>query len=253
MMSSGSPGTRYLATIALASSSVMGLGSSLSRRSIVTAFSLTKSRLFGGGSSLTTWVGLVTYSALATHATVSTAIAAIERSGSWKMEVRSETKAELAAVEKRLEVLSQPAPPRPSKTLVEALAVEKVPPGVWRDSRECQSIRDSKYFQLACAKVLDLRRELAAAKDYEQLDVRARELRQALAATPLVATSDPLPEAFAATLGRLLPLDGRVGVALLLTLVIEIMSCFGLAALRALGEERGREDQPVRGSQRLQR
>ena len=185
------------------------------------------------------WLGLVTYSALATHATVSTAIAAIERSGSWKMEVRSDTKAELAAVEKRLEVLSQPAPPRPSKTLVEALAVEKVPPGVWRDSQECQSIRDSKYFQLACAKVLELRRELAAAKDYEQLDVRARELRQALAATPLVATSDPLPEAFAATLGRLLPLDGRVGVALLLTLVIEIMSCFGLAALRALGEERG--------------
>ena len=59
-----------------------------------------------------------------------------------------------------------------------------------------------------------------------------------LAATPLVATSDPLPEAFAATLGRLLPLDGRVGVALLLTLVIEIMSCFGLAAPRALGEGR---------------
>ena len=187
------------------------------------------------------WLGLVSYSALATHATVSTAIAAIERSGSWKMEVRSDAKTELAAVEKRLEVLSQPAPPRPSKTLVEALAVEKVPPGVWRDSRECQSIRDSKYFQLACAKVLDLRRELAAAKkDYEQLDVRARELRQALAATPLVATSDPLPEAFAATLGRLLPLDSRVGVALLLTLVIEIMSCFELAALRALGEERRR-------------
>ena len=138
------------------------------------------------------------------------------------------------------QVLSQPVPPRPSKTLVEALAVEKVPPGVWRDSQECQSIRDSKYFQSACAKVLDLRRELAAAKDYEQLDVRARELRQALAATPLVATSDPLPEAFSATLGRLLPLDGRVGVALLLTLVIEIMSCFGLAALRALGEESGR-------------
>ena len=196
------------------------------------------------------WIGLVIYSTLATEATVSTAIAAIERNGSWKTEARSVTKAELAAVEKRLETLSHPALPRPSKTLVEALAVEKVPPGVWRDSRECQSIRDSKYFQLACAKVLDLRRELAAAKDYEQLDVRARELRQALAATPLVATSDPLPEAFAATLGRLLPLDGRVGVALLLTLVIEIMSCFGLAALRALDVKKARENPPVAGSQR---
>ncbi len=186
------------------------------------------------------WIGLVTYSALATHATVSTAIAAIERSGSWKMEVRTDTKAELDAVEKRLAVLAQPKPPRPTKTLAEAFAAEKVPPGVWQDSQECQSIRDSKYFQSACAKVLELRRELAAAQDYEQLDVRARELRQVLADTPLVATSDPLPEAFAATLGRLLPLDGRVGVALLLTFVIEIMSCFGLAALRALGEDRGR-------------
>ena len=80
---------------------------------------------------------------------------------------------------------------------------------------------------------------MAAAKDYEQLDVRATELRQVLAGTPLVATSDSLPEAFAATLGRLTPLDGRVGVAILLTVVIEIMSCFGLAALRALAEESG--------------
>ena len=127
-------------------------------------------------SSLSASLGsaLVTYSALATEATVSTAIAAIERNGSWKTEARSGTKAELAAIEKRLDVLSQPAPPRPTKSLVEALAVEKVPPGVWRDSQECQSIRDSKYFQSACTKVLNLRRELAAAKDYEQLDAQAR-------------------------------------------------------------------------------
>ena len=100
------------------------------------------------------WLGLVTYSALATHATVSTAIATIERTGSWKTEIRSDTKAELATAEKRLEVLSQPVPPRPLKTLAEALAAEKVPPGVWRDSQECQSIRDSKYFQKACARLL---------------------------------------------------------------------------------------------------
>ena len=187
------------------------------------------------------WLGLVTYSALATHATVSTAIADIERTGSWKMEVRSDTKAELATVEKRLEVLSQPAPPRPTKSLVEALEVEKVPPGVWRDSQECQRIRDSRYFQKACTKVLELRRELAAAKDYELLDVKVRELRQALARTPLVANLIRCP-AFAATLGRLLPLDGRSGIALLLTVVIEIMSCFGLAALRLSGRMTRREN-----------
>ena len=108
--------------------------------------------------------------------------------------------------------------------------------GVWRDSKECQSIRNSKYFQIACAKVLELRRELAAAKDYEQLDVRTRELRQALAMAPDCRDVRSASGAFFATFGRLLPLDGRVGVALLLTLVIEIMSCFGLAALRTLGD-----------------
>jgi hypothetical protein len=187
------------------------------------------------------WLGLVTYSGLATHATVSTAIAAIERTGTWKMEGRTNAKVELASVEQRLIGLSQPMPPRPSNSVAEALASESVPAGVWRDSRECQSIRESRYFQGACAKFLELRRELAAAEGYERLDARARELRRTLAAVPIVATSDPLPLAFAATLGHLVPLDGNAGVAVLLTLVIEIMSCFGLAALRTLREEKGRE------------
>ena len=187
------------------------------------------------------WIGLVTYSGLATHATVSTAIASIERTGTWQMEGRTNIKAELASVEQQLAALSQPKPPKPIVTVREALAAARVPPNVWKDSQECASIRDSRYFERACAAVVALRKELAAAEDYQQLDDRARELRQALAAAPLVAISDPLPEAFAATLGRLVPLDGRVGVALLLTLVIEIMSCFGLAALRVLREEKKRE------------
>ena len=170
------------------------------------------------------WLGLVIYSSLATHATVSSAIGAIERNGTWKMEVRSGTKAELAETEKRLAVLSQPTPPRP-KTLSEGLASEVVPPGVWRDSRECPNIHDSRYFQSACQKFLDLRRELAVAQDYEKLDTHAMEFRQTLATVRPVATSDPLPQAFAATLGRLLSLDGHAGVALLLTLIVETMSC----------------------------
>lgn len=188
------------------------------------------------------WLGLVTYSSLATHATVGLAIGSIERAGTWKMEGRSNTKAELATIEQRLAALTDPKMPRPSTTVRKALEVEKVPPGVWRRSQECLKIRRSAYFQTACAKVLALRHELTAAVDYEQLDARAEKLRKALAAAPLVATSDPLPKAFTATIGRLLPLDGGVGVALLLTLVIEIMSCFGLAGLRALREEQRREE-----------
>jgi hypothetical protein len=166
------------------------------------------------------------------------------------MEGRTNIKAELANVEQQLAALSQPKPPRPAETVREALGAASVPANVWKYSQESASIRDSRYFERVCAVVVALRQELAAAEDYQQLDVRARELRRALATAPLVAISDPLPESFAATIGRIVPLDGRAGVALLLTLVIEIMSCFGLAALRVLREEQRRETVPPEVSQR---
>jgi hypothetical protein len=50
------------------------------------------------------WMCLLAYSCLATHATVSTAISGIERSGTWKMEVRGNDKAELASVEQQLAI-----------------------------------------------------------------------------------------------------------------------------------------------------
>jgi hypothetical protein len=118
------------------------------------------------------------------------------------------------------------------------LAGERVPPGIWRESQECAAIQESVHFAKACAQVVQLRRELAAAQDYEQLSARAGDLRKSLAAAPIVATSDPLPAAFKATLGRVLPIGGTEGVALLLTTVVEIMSCFGLAGLRALTNSR---------------
>jgi hypothetical protein len=180
------------------------------------------------------WLGLLAYSLLATHATVSTAIASRERMGTWHMETRSGTQSELAGIEQQLAALSVPQPPRPVLTVRQALVAEKVSTGAWRDSKECQSIRDSAHFRTACHKVLQLRRELAAAEDYERLSDKARALRQILEAAPIVAVSDPLPEAFEATFGRWLPIGGRAGVALLVTLVLEIVSSCGFAALRVL-------------------
>ena len=139
--------------------------------------------------------------------------------------------------------------PRPSKIVREAVAAEKVPSGVWGNSQECLSIRDSSYFQKACGRLLELRQELAAAEEHERLTEKARALRQALANSPLVATSDPLTEAFNATLGRWLSKD-RAGVALLLTIVIEIMSNLALTALRLLGDETARESQAGRARPR---
>ena len=73
-------------------------------------------RAFGSACLLgAAWICLVTFSWLATHATVSTAISSIERTGTWKMEVRGNTKTELMSVEQQLAALSRPAPPRPGQ------------------------------------------------------------------------------------------------------------------------------------------
>jgi hypothetical protein len=133
------------------------------------------------------WGCLVIFSWLATHTTVSTAIAAIERSGTWKMEVRSNTKVELVSLEQQLAALSRPSPPRPTKAVREPLAAERVPASIWQDSQECKAIRESAHFANACAQVVQLRRELAAAQEYERLSARATELRGRLAEAPIVA------------------------------------------------------------------
>jgi hypothetical protein len=165
---------------------------------------------------------------------VSTAISSIERTGTWKMEVRGNTKAALSNVEQLLAALSRPTPPRPAKTVQAALTAERVPPSVWQDSQECAKLQESPYFVRACAQVVQLRKELAAAQDYEQLSLRAAELRKGLAEAPILATADPLPAAFSATLGRLMPVGGTEGVALLLTVVVELISCCGLAGIARL-------------------
>ena len=86
------------------------------------------------------WICLVALSGLATHSTVTTAISTIERSGTWKMEVRSNAKAEL----QQLATLSRPSPPRPATTVREALAATRVPPAIWKNSNECNGIREAR-------------------------------------------------------------------------------------------------------------
>jgi hypothetical protein len=196
------------------------------------------------------WICLVAFSCLATHATVGTAITSIERTGTWKMEVRVNTKAELATIEQQLAALSRPTPPPPVKPVQEALAAERVPPSVWQDSQECVRIQESAYFIRQCAQVVQLRKELAAARDYEHLSLRATELRQSVAEAPIVATTDPLPGAFNATLGRVLPITGTEGVALLLTIVVELISCGGFTGMAALCNtgKQSKERTPAIGS-----
>src|SRR5438552_123548 len=141
----------YDATVGYAAGAIFDIAKSVLPMALL---ALLARRALGTTALLgTAWICLVVFSCLATHATVSTAISAIERTGVWKMESRGSTKAELATVEQQLAVLSRPAPPRPAKTMREALAAERVP-SVWQDSQECRSIRESVHFAKACAQVV---------------------------------------------------------------------------------------------------
>jgi len=57
------------------------------------------------------WICLVAFSCLATHATVGAAISSTERTGTWKMELRGNTKVELATVDQQLAAMGRPTPP----------------------------------------------------------------------------------------------------------------------------------------------
>lgn len=82
------------------------------------AFLARRSLLFAAAFGFT-WACLAIFSCLATHATVTTAISAIERTGNRKMEIRGNSKAELVAVEQQLDALTRSFVPRPAKTVRE--------------------------------------------------------------------------------------------------------------------------------------
>ena len=136
------------------------------------------------------WLLLVTYSALATHATVSSAITAIERNGNWKMEGRANLKAELGGVEQRLAALSEPKVPRPSGALRAALRprrshrrLERQPGMLEHPRRQIlpESLRQGPRVAPRTRGVRGLR----------GAESRASRLRQGLAAAPILATTDP--------------------------------------------------------------
>jgi hypothetical protein len=183
------------------------------------------------------WVCLVLSSVLATEATIVTGINSREQTGTWKMDVRNNRESELGRIEQQLAAMSRRMP-RPAKIVREELVTNNVPPAIWKDGNECNGIQKSTYLAKACGQVVQLRRELVAAQEYERLSARAGELSKGLADAPIVDTSDPLPAAFTETIGRVLPVSGKEGVAMLLTAAIELISAFGLAGLSSLASTR---------------
>jgi hypothetical protein len=118
-------------------------------------------------------------------------------------------------------------------SVVEAeLAAQLVPTAIWKRTRECVELTLPES-QSACARVLALRQELAAAQSAQALETRIDEARRELAAQPVVGQSaDPQVTGLAAMLGTE-QATLRRGLALLLAVLVEVGSAFGFALAHA--------------------
>ena len=115
---------------------------------------------------------------------------------------------------------------RPPDVIKAELASATVPLHIWRRSRQCLDLTLEES-RLACAPVLGLRKELAAAEAAERLEAQVVAGRTQLA-TASVAGSIADPQASA--LARLIGADEgtiRTGIALLLAGLIEVGSALG--------------------------
>jgi transcriptional regulator with XRE-family HTH domain len=118
-------------------------------------------------------------------------------------------------------------------SVVEAeLAAQLVPTAIWKRTRECVELTLPESHN-ACARVLALRQELAAAQSAQALETRIDEARRELATQPVVGQSaDPQVTGLAAMLGTE-QATLRRGLALLLAVLVEVGSAFGFALAHA--------------------
>ena len=115
---------------------------------------------------------------------------------------------------------------RPPDVIRAELAAAAVPQHIWRRSRQCHDLTLEES-RLACAPVLGLRRELAAAEAAERLEAQLVAGRAQLAT---VAVPGSVADPQASALARLTGVDEgavRTGIALLLAGLIEVGSALG--------------------------
>jgi hypothetical protein len=117
-----------------------------------------------------------------------------------------------------------------------------VPLHIWRRSRQCSdlTLEDNRS---ACAAVLGLRKELAAAEAAERLEAQLVVGRAELATAPMAG---PVADPQAGALARLVGLDEvavRTGIALLLAGLIEAGSALGFTLVSVAT---GRNPPPTR-------
>jgi hypothetical protein len=176
------------------------------------------------------WFLAVGLSALAAHATIFNALATADHTLASKVEARANLATSLSRVNARLEAFSKPLP-RPAKMVEQALGWAASAPTV---SRNCMRSFQEAARDEECKKVIELRKELATARDYERLIQEAETLREKLAGLNIETSHDPMPHAFEATLGRVVQIDGKNGIAFMGTLMLGLVSAFGFFGLDTL-------------------
>ena len=119
---------------------------------------------------------------------------------------------------------------RPAAVIEADIAAQAVPSQVWVRTRECADPSLAKLHG-ACAPILKLRRELAAAHAAEGLEAQISETRKQLATLPTVATSDPQVAALSRILGATEPALRDV-LAMMLAVLLEAGSTLGFVIAR---------------------
>ncbi len=147
--------------------------------------------------------------------------AALQSAAGWTAVVRR-TGEQLEAVHRH----------RPEQIIQAELAAELVPASIWRRTTQCAEVTLAESRE-ACARILELRQELAAAQAAAALEERIAEARRQLSIMPVMtATTDSQLTGLAGLVGME---EQRVrrALALLLAMLIELGAASGFALASA--------------------
>jgi hypothetical protein len=172
------------------------------------------------------WLAAFALSSVAAHSVIYFMLASADHSAAQKSETRTNLKATLAALEAQIASLSRANVPRPLKTIQEALDWIALAPSLRRATDDCQRIVQDEH-RKPCREVLSLRKELAASRDYDDLQRRAEVLRAQLARLPIEAEQDQMPRSFELLYGGVAKMGGKEGIALLVMLLLTLVPALG--------------------------
>jgi len=190
------------------------------------------------GAALTT--GLlaalcVLFSAASDFSSATHGLAENGRQGQSQMDTRTGLLAELRAAEAQREVMSRPAPPRPSTVVEAEIAGARVPAWALRETDGCRGVLTDSKLIAACRPLTALFVELAQAQGYEKLTERVTALRTRVEAIGIVATTDPIVAFVERVAAHFqIKISGADVIAILVVFLLQLGSLSGFSLVAAM-------------------